>query len=218
MRTSSKRCLFLHTLEESRSRNHALILIFQTCSRVVIYTHTAPSFHCFPSLICVFTEICKTRFRSSGQSFREDHQSPRNEINYSIATLFTRFQDFYPPTLSLHSIDIITLRLSTHSPFQKECAITVLNSIELLWLHVITYIHTCNIAQNWKSIVEEITRDRFTLPDLFHETRATYRKRVIKLYYVTHCITQSGTDYVIFRHDTRGEHCCSRFGGLDGPE
>lgn len=54
------------------------------------------------------------------------------------------------------------------------------NSIELLWLHVITYIHTCNIAQNWKSIVEEITRDRFTLADLFHETRATYRKRVIK--------------------------------------
>lgn len=94
--------------------------------------------------------------------------------------MFTRFQDFYPPTLSLHSIDIITLRLSTHSPFQKECAITVLNSIELLWLHVITYIHTCNIAQNWKSIVEEITRDRFTLADLFHETRATYRKRVIK--------------------------------------
>lgn len=66
--------------------------------------------------------------------------------------------------------------------------------------------------------MEEITRDRFTLADLFHETRATYRKRVIKLYYVTHCITQSGTDYVIFRHDTRGEHCCSRFGGLDGPE
>lgn len=60
--------------------------------------------------------------------------------------------------------------------------------------------------------MEEITRDRFTLADLFHETRATYRKRVIKLYYVTHCITQSGTDYVIFRHDTRGEHCCSRFG------
>lgn len=28
--------------------------------------------------------------------------------------------------------------------------------------------------------MEEITRDRFTLADLFHETRATYRKRVIK--------------------------------------
>lgn len=165
MRTSSKRCLFLHTLEESRSRNHALILIFQTCSRVVIYTHTAPSFHCFPSLICVFTEICKTRFRSSGQSFREDHQSPRNEINYSIATLFTRFQDFYPPTLSLHSIDIITLRLSTHSPFRKERArraITVLITRSSYFDYTLLHIYIRVISRKiesrlWKKLLVTVS-------------------------------------------------------------
>lgn len=49
-------------------------------------------------------------------------------------------------------------------------------------------------------IVEEITRDRFTLRDLFHETRATYRKRVIKtvLRDSLYNIKRNRYDYVIF--------------------
>lgn len=117
MRTS---CLFLHTLEESRSRNHALILIFQTCSRVVIYTHTVRSL--FPLLplpdLRFFTEICKTRFRSSGQSFREDYQSPRNEINYSIATCVHAFSKFLP------SNPFITFDRYYHSPFVNSLSVS----------------------------------------------------------------------------------------------
>lgn len=166
MRTSSKRCLFLHTLEESRSRNHALILIFQTCSRVVIYTHTSPSFHCFPSLICVFTEICKTRFRSSGQSFREDHQSPRNEINYSIATCVHAFSKFLP------SNPFITFDRYYHSPFvnslsvsertRSRRAITVLITRSSYFDYTLLHIYTRVISRKiesrlWKKLLVTVS-------------------------------------------------------------
>lgn len=149
------------TLEESRSRNHALILIFQTCSRVVIYTHTAPSFHCFPSLICVFTEICKTRFRSSGQSFREDHQSPRNEINYSIDVCSRVFKIFtlqpfhYIRSILSLSVCQLTLRFRKNAqlPFSTRSSY-----FDYTLLHIYTRVISRKIESRlWKKLLVTVS-------------------------------------------------------------
>lgn len=144
------------------------------------------------------------------------NQSPRNEINYLIATLFSRFKIFtlqpfhYSQSILSLSVCQRSERMHPKRNYRSQLDRVILIT-QLLYICI-----TCNIAQNWKSIVEEITRDRFTLRDLFHETRATYRKRVIKTVLRDSLYNIKRYDYVIFRWYATW---ALLFGlGLDGPE